>query len=91
MLQDGDLRGWTPVDVLPADGMQEVRGSNPRRFTFPQVKDMFWIFRSIFERLQPCKFHKLAVLVRPEIDAGQERTARLAHDRVASFARGQPN
>ena len=38
MAQDGDLRGWTPVDVLSADGMQEVRGSNPRSSTFPQVK-----------------------------------------------------
>src|SRR5258708_39511006 len=28
--EDGDLRRWTPVDGLPADGMQEVRGSNPR-------------------------------------------------------------
>ena len=27
--RDGDLRGWTRADVLPADGMQEVRGSNP--------------------------------------------------------------
>ena len=27
--RDGDLRGWTQADVLPADGMQEVRGSNP--------------------------------------------------------------
>jgi hypothetical protein len=26
---DGDLRRRTAVDVLPADGMQEVRGSNP--------------------------------------------------------------
>ena len=28
-LWDGDLRRQTYVDVLPADGMQEVRGSNP--------------------------------------------------------------
>ena len=26
---DGDLRGWTRVDGLPLDGMQEVWGSNP--------------------------------------------------------------
>jgi hypothetical protein len=26
--RDGDLRGWTWVDVLPSDGMQEVRSSN---------------------------------------------------------------
>jgi hypothetical protein len=26
---DGDLRRRTAVDVLPVDGMQEVRGSNP--------------------------------------------------------------
>jgi len=32
-LWDGDLRGQTPVDVLPVDGMQEVRGSNPRSST----------------------------------------------------------
>ena len=31
--RDGDLRGWTRADVLPADGMQEVRGSNPRSST----------------------------------------------------------
>ena len=27
--EDGDLRGWTCVDVLPPDGMQEVSGSSP--------------------------------------------------------------
>ena len=27
-VEDGDLRGWTRVDVLPPDGMQEVRSSN---------------------------------------------------------------
>jgi hypothetical protein len=27
--EDGDLRGWTWVDVLPPDGMQEVSGSSP--------------------------------------------------------------
>ncbi len=26
---DGGLRGWTGVDVLPVDGMQEARGSSP--------------------------------------------------------------
>jgi hypothetical protein len=26
--EDGDLRGWTRVDVLPPDGMQEVSGSS---------------------------------------------------------------
>ena len=35
---DGDLRGQTLVDVLPADGMQEVRGSNPRSST--QVREI---------------------------------------------------
>ena len=30
---DGDLHRRTTVDVLPADGMQEVRGSNPRSST----------------------------------------------------------
>ena len=28
MWEDGDLHGWTRVDVLPPDGMQEVRSSN---------------------------------------------------------------
>jgi hypothetical protein len=27
--EDGDLRGWMRVDVLPPDGMQEVSGSSP--------------------------------------------------------------
>ena len=27
--EDGDLQGWTRVDVLPPDGMQEVSGSSP--------------------------------------------------------------
>ena len=31
---DGDLHRRTAVDVLPADGMQEVRGSNPRSSTW---------------------------------------------------------
>jgi hypothetical protein len=31
--RDGDLRWWTSVDGLPLDGMQEVRGSNPRSST----------------------------------------------------------
>jgi hypothetical protein len=26
---DGDLRGWTRVDVVPLYGMQEVWGSSP--------------------------------------------------------------
>jgi hypothetical protein len=30
---DGDLHRRTAVDVLPVDGMQEVRGSNPRSST----------------------------------------------------------
>jgi hypothetical protein len=30
---DGDLHRRTAVDALPADGMQEVRGSNPRSST----------------------------------------------------------
>jgi hypothetical protein len=34
---DGDLRRRTAVDVLPADGMQEVRGSNPRSSTPGQI------------------------------------------------------
>ena len=29
MREDGDLRVWTRVDVLPPDGMQEVSGSSP--------------------------------------------------------------
>ena len=32
-LWDCDLRRRTAVDMLPADGMQEVRGSNPRSST----------------------------------------------------------
>ena len=32
-LRDGDLRRWTAVDALPADGMQEVRSSSPRSST----------------------------------------------------------
>ena len=30
---DSDLRRWTPVDVLPLYGMQEVWGSNPHSST----------------------------------------------------------
>ena len=40
-LQDCDLRRWTPVDGLPADGMQEVRSSSLRSLHFmiyPQVR-----------------------------------------------------
>ena len=29
MREDGDLRVWTRVDMLPPDGMQEVSGSSP--------------------------------------------------------------
>ena len=39
--RDGDVRGWTWVDVLPPDGMQEVRSSNLLSSTsllFPQVR-----------------------------------------------------
>ena len=35
---DGDLHRCTAVDVLPVDGMQEVRGSNPLSST--QVKEI---------------------------------------------------
>ena len=38
--RDGDVGRWTRADVLPADGMQEVRGSNPLSSTFRQVKGM---------------------------------------------------
>jgi hypothetical protein len=31
--EDADQRLWTRVDVLPADGMQEVWGSNPHSST----------------------------------------------------------
>jgi len=31
--EDGDLHGWTRVDVLPPDGMQEVSGSSPLNST----------------------------------------------------------
>jgi hypothetical protein len=37
---DGDLHRRTAVDVLPADGMQEARGSNPLSSTFPQFKGL---------------------------------------------------
>jgi hypothetical protein len=38
-LRDGDLRRWTAVDGLPADGMQEARSSNLRSSTcFPSSK-----------------------------------------------------
>jgi hypothetical protein len=37
---DGDLHRRTAADVLPADGMQEARGSSPLSSTFPQVKCM---------------------------------------------------
>jgi hypothetical protein len=34
--EDGDLHGWTRVDVLPPDGMQEVSGSSPLSSTGQQ-------------------------------------------------------
>ena len=37
---DDDLRGWTRVDVLPADGMQEIRGSNPLSSTSVVSQDI---------------------------------------------------
>ena len=36
-LWDGDLHRCTAVDVLPVDGMQEVRGSNPLSSTVFRV------------------------------------------------------
>ena len=48
--RDGDLRGWTRADVLPADGMQEVRGSNPRSSTQGQT-DKFEILSPQFTGL----------------------------------------
>jgi hypothetical protein len=47
---DGDLHRSTAVDVLPADGMQEVRGSNPRSSTLGQ-KDKFEILSPRFTGL----------------------------------------
>ena len=48
MLQDGDLQRWTRVDGLPADGMQEVWGSNPHSSTGQklQFEKMSQEFRS---------------------------------------------
>jgi hypothetical protein len=50
MLADGDLRRWTAVDALPADGMQEVWGSNPHISTGQSEKsktqpEIFWAVR----------------------------------------------
>jgi len=47
--QDGDLRGCTRVDGLPADGMQEVWGSNPHSSTVAGQGHKFeqtapWVF-----------------------------------------------
>jgi hypothetical protein len=39
---DGGLRRWTVVDALPADGMQEVRGSNPHSSTGKSDKSKSW-------------------------------------------------
>jgi hypothetical protein len=47
---DGDLHRRTAVDVLPADGMQEVRGSNPRSSTPGQI-DKFEILSPPFTSL----------------------------------------
>ena len=48
--RDGDLRGWTRADVLPADGMQEVRGSNPRSSTsFPRSDPNLQPFKAAFK------------------------------------------
>ena len=35
--EDGDLHGWTRVDVLPPDGMQEVSGSSPLSSTWSTI------------------------------------------------------
>jgi hypothetical protein len=37
MREDGDLRVWTRVDVLPPDGMQEVSGSSPLSSTWSTI------------------------------------------------------
>ena len=39
---DGDLHRRTAVDVLPADGMQEVRGSNPLSSTGQKHNSKIW-------------------------------------------------
>jgi hypothetical protein len=47
---DGDLHRRTAVDVLPADGMQEVRGSNPRSSTnFPRSDPNFQPSKAAFK------------------------------------------
>ena len=35
--EDGDLHGWTQVDVLPPDGVQEVSGSSPLSSTWSEA------------------------------------------------------
>jgi hypothetical protein len=40
--EDGDLRGWTWVDVLPPDGMQEVSGSSPLSSTGQRHNSKYW-------------------------------------------------
>jgi hypothetical protein len=44
MSWDGDLRRWTTVTALPGDGMQEVRGSNPRSSTSRHISRSEGIF-----------------------------------------------
>ena len=42
---DGDQRGWTRMDVLPVDGMQEARGSSPLSST----SLMLWQVRGLLD------------------------------------------
>jgi hypothetical protein len=51
---DGDLHRRTSVDVLPVDGMQEVRGSNPRSSTFFRICVRPKV--TIFSHLEPARY-----------------------------------
>ena len=88
---DGDLHRRTAVDVLPADGMQEVRGSNPLSST-PGQTDKFEILSPPFTGLvqqqnTATQRHDVPVR-RPGSGSGTRRSC--WHDLLKAYAKTDP-
>jgi hypothetical protein len=84
-LWDDDLQGRTPVDVLPADGMQEVWGSNPHSSTAQRrnSNDSKAEYSSKVQQRRPVG-SRTSVLVRSAREAGHRPELRAARDRRAA-------
>jgi hypothetical protein len=84
--EDGDLRGWTRVDVLPPDGMQEVSGSSPLSSTWSEVK--FERFEQRVQQDSTATFPPLGLLARHRIPGTEPALVSLSPGQIPPHRSG---